>query len=116
MTSVRRRSQQYALPLPASPKLPRANEIIVGSRIRCDAHVGQALKHDERVVRASAQRLSASEQIHQRRILLRTGLDCPPRQVVEGLILATLRCGEGQLAAGAPFRAIAVSRWLQRGR
>ena len=35
------------------------------------AHLGEALEHDERVVRAATQRLSASEQIHQRRILRR---------------------------------------------
>ena len=67
-------------------------------------------------MRAVTQRLRAREQIHQRRILRRTGLDRPPRQVVKGFVLAAIRCGKGHLAAVAPLRAAEVSRRLGRGR
>ena len=90
-------------------QLPRANEVVVGCCIRRHSHLGEPLEHDQRVMRAAAQSLSASEQIHQRRILRRTGLDRSPRQVVKNLVLATIRCGKGQLAAVAPLRAAEVS-------
>ena len=95
-----------------SGQLPRAREVVVGCDIGRHAHLGEALQHDQRVVRAAAQRLSASEQKHQRRILWWTGLHGPPRQVVKGFVVAAIGRRERQLAAVVPLRAAEVSSWL----
>ena len=92
------------------------SEFVVGCDIRRHSHLGEALEHDQRVVRAAAQRLSASEQKHQRRILRRTGLYRPPRQVVKGFVVAAIGRRERQLAAVVPLGAAEVSGWLELGR
>jgi len=61
-------------------------------------------------VRAAAQGLCAREQEHQRRIVRRTRLDRPPRQIVKGLVFAAIRGGKGHLSAFAPLPAADVSR------
>ena len=91
-------------------QLPRANEVVVGCCIRRHSHLGEPLEHDQRVMRAAAQSLSASEQIHQRRVLGWTGLYGPPRQVVKGFVVAAICRGKRKLAAVAPLRAADVSR------
>ena len=91
-------------------QLPRASEVVIGGCIGSDAHLGETLEHDQRVVRAAAQRLSASEQIHQRRIVAWTSLHGAPRQVVKGFVFAAICRGERQLAALVPLRAAEVSR------
>jgi hypothetical protein len=91
-------------------QLPRANEVVIAGGIGSDAHLGETLEHDQRVVRATAQRLSASEQIHQGRIVAWTSLHAPPRQVVKGFVFAAICGGERQLAALVPFIAAEVSR------
>ena len=96
-------------------ELPGAPEVVVRVRIPRDPQIRKALEHDQRVVRAAAQRLRASEQIHQRRIVRRTDLDRSPREVVKGFVLAAIRCREGQLTAVAPLRTAAVSRRLVQG-
>ena len=96
-------------------QLPRANEVVIGGGIGRDAHPGETLEHDQRVVRAAAQRLSASEQIHQRRIVAWTRLHGPPRQVVKGFVFAAICRGERQLAALVPLRAAEVSSLWDRG-
>ena len=70
---------------------------------------GEALQHDQRVMRAAAQCLSASEQEHQGRILRRAGLDRSPRQVVEPFIVAPVGGRERQLTTVVPLRAAEVS-------
>ena len=90
-------------------QLSRADEFIAGGDVGRHSHVGEALEHDQRVVRPSAQRLRASEQKHQGRILRRTGLYRPPRQVVERFVVAAIGCRERQPAAVVPLRAAEVS-------
>jgi hypothetical protein len=63
-------------------------EVVVGGDIRGHAHLGKALEHDQCVVRAAAQRLSASEEKHQGRILRRTGLHGSPCQIMERFVVA----------------------------
>jgi hypothetical protein len=92
-----------------SGQLPRANEVVIGGCIGSDAHLGKTLEHDQRVVRATAQRLSASEQIHQGRIVAWTSLHGAPRQVVKGFVFAAICRGERQLAALVPLSAAEVS-------
>ena len=97
-------------------QLPRANEVVVGCNIRRHAHVGEALEHDQRVVRTAAQRLSACEQKHQRRIVRRAGLDRSPRQIVKRFIVAAGGRRERQQAAVMPLRAAEVASRLELGR
>jgi hypothetical protein len=91
-------------------QLPRENEVVIGGCIGSDAHLGETLEHDQRVMRAAAQRLGASKQIHQGRLVTWTSLHGAPRQVVKGFVLAAIRRGERQLAALVPFSAAEVSR------
>ena len=97
-------------------KLSSAAEVFIARRVRRDAHLRQAIEHDQRVVRAAAEGLRSGEQIHQGRISRRTGLDRPPGEVVKRFVLAAVRCGEGLLAAVVPFHAAGASRGLDRGR
>jgi len=91
-------------------------EFVVGGDIGRHAHLGEALEHDQRVVRAAAQRLSASEEKHQGRIFRWTGLHGSPCQVMKRFIIAASGRRERQQAAVMPLRAAEVSRWLELGR
>jgi len=91
-------------------------EFIVGGDIGRHAHLGEALKHDQRVVRAAAQRLRASEEEHQGRIPGWTGLYRSPCQVMKRFIVATSGRRERHQAAVMPLRAAEVSRRLELGR
>ena len=93
-------------------ELAGALEVVVRLRVRRNSHVREPLEHDERVVRAAAQRLRAREQIHQRGIVRRPDLHRSPREVVKSFVLAPIRCRKGQLATIAPLGAAAVSRRL----
>ena len=99
-----------------SGQLSSANEFVVGGDIGRHSHLGEALEHDQRVVRPSAQSLSASEQTHQGRILRRTGLYRSPRQVVKRFVVATIGGRERQPAAVMPLGAAEVSSGLELGR
>jgi hypothetical protein len=59
-------------------------------------------------VRPATQRVRAREQIPQRRIFRRAGLDRPPRQVVKDFVLATIGCRKGALPAVVPLGAAGV--------
>jgi len=96
-------------------QLPRQFEIFVGIAIGRHAHLGETLEHDQRIMRPAAERLCAREQIHQRRIFRRTGLDGAPCEVVKRLIVAAIRRGKRELATVAPFTTAAISRRLSRG-
>src|SRR5262245_30474962 len=63
-------------------------------------------------MRTAAQRLGASEQIHQRRVLSRTGLHRTPGEIVKRLVVTALRGGERLLAAVARVGACRASRGL----
>ena len=96
-------------------QLSRTNEVVIGCCVRGHSHLSKPLEHDQRVVRAAAQRLRASEQKHQCRIFRRTGLYRSPRQVVKRFVVAAICRGECQLAAVAPLRAPEVASGLDRG-
>jgi hypothetical protein len=91
-------------------------ELVVGGNIGGHAHLGEALEHDQRVMRAAAQRLSASEQKHQGRILRWAGLYRSPRQVVERFIVAAGGRRERHQPAVVPLLAAEVSSRLEPGR
>ena len=99
-----------------SGQLSCACEFVVGDGIGRHAHLGEPLEHDQRVVRAAAQRLSASEQKHQGRILRRTRLYRSPGQVVKSFIVAAGGRRERHQAALVPLRAAEVSSRLEPGR
>jgi hypothetical protein len=84
-------------------QLPRASERVVSFRVNGDAHGGEALEHDERVVRPAAQRLRACEHRHERRVVPRSELNRAPGEIVKGLVLAAIRRVERQLTALAPL-------------
>jgi hypothetical protein len=90
-------------------QLSRANEFLVVRHIGRHSHLGEALEHDQRVVRTAAQRLRTSEQEHERRILWRSGLHRPPREVVKSFVVAAIRRRERQPATVVPLRAAEVS-------
>jgi hypothetical protein len=97
-------------------QLPRASEVVVDCCIGRHSHLGQTLEHYQRVVGPAAERLSPRQQKHQRRILGRTRLHRPPRQIVKGFVVAAICRRERHLAAGVPLLAAEVSSRLEPGR
>ena len=95
-------------------KLSRAREIVVGQRVRRDAHPGEAIEHDQRVVRPSAERLRARQQGHERGIARRACLHRTPREIVERWVVTAIGRGKRQLAAIVPLRAISGGSRLHR--
>jgi hypothetical protein len=65
----------------------------------------QAPEHHERVVRTSAQALSASQLVHQVWVSRRASLHGAPRKVVENLVVTARGSLEGLLSAISPIGA-----------
>ena len=70
---------------------PHAGEVIARRGVGHDTHRRYPLQHHERVARPSAQALRSRHQRHQRRIVLRAGLQRAPREVVKRVVVLRAR-------------------------
>ena len=81
-------------------------------RVVCDARLGKAAKHDQRITPPSAEGLGAREQIHQAWIVWPACLHGAPRQIVKGLVRPARSSVQRQLTTRFGF--VAIDRCLPR--
>ena len=102
----RARARQLRFELRPPGQRPDALEIVVRRRVRRDAHRHKALQHHERIAGPAAQALCPCQHRHVRRIVLGSGLQRSPREIVKGVVVLALRGGERLLLALLPLAAL----------
>ena len=98
-----------------SRQCPDPAKVVVRRRVYSHAHRDDAFEHHDRVVRAAAETLRPRQQVHQRRIVLRTELDSAPGEVMKDLEVLPARRGECKLTALGDRPAIRFRRRILAG-